>query len=186
MSRVSISSVLLAGLAATFLSLPGAAQERQRSNVPDQYKWNLADIYPSTDAWRASVQEVTADIPKLKAFEGKLGSSASGLADALTSLFELDKDLSRVYAYASMTADEDTRNQMSEGMRQQMVQLAASFSAAAAYVEPEILRFEAGKVEKFLAAQPRLAPYRFYLEDIARRAPAWPFTSARSTVRCIQ
>jgi len=29
------------------------AQERDRSKIPDQYKWNLADIYPSDAAWRA-------------------------------------------------------------------------------------------------------------------------------------
>src|SRR6185503_678408 len=38
------------------------------------------------------------------------------------------------------------------------------------YIEPEILRFPKGTVEKFLASEPRLKVYRFYLENIARRA----------------
>src|SRR5207253_2943420 len=49
--------------------------------------------------------------------------------------------------------------------------LAASFSAQASFIEPEILRFPKGTIERFLAAEPRLKIYRFYLEDIARRAP---------------
>jgi oligoendopeptidase F len=56
-------------------------------------------------------------------------------------------------------------------MRQEIVQLAAAFGAQAAYVEPEILRLPEGTVAKFVAAEPRLAQYRFYLEDIVRRAP---------------
>ena len=38
------------------------------------------------------------------------------------------------------------------------------------YIEPEILRFPKGTVETFLASEPRLKIYRFYLENIARRA----------------
>ena len=31
-----------------------AAQERDRAKIPDKYKWNLADIYPSEEAWRTA------------------------------------------------------------------------------------------------------------------------------------
>jgi oligoendopeptidase F len=55
-------------------------------------------------------------------------------------------------------------------MRQEMVQLAAAFSAEASYIEPEILRIPKATLEKFIASEPRLTVYRFYLEDILRRA----------------
>jgi hypothetical protein len=32
------------------------AQERDRSKIADQYKWNLADIYPSDAAWKEAKQ----------------------------------------------------------------------------------------------------------------------------------
>src|SRR5215475_1686845 len=56
-------------------------------------------------------------------------------------------------------------------MKQEMTQLAAKEGAENAYIEPEILRFEKGKIEQFIQSEPRLKVYRFYLEDIARRAP---------------
>ena len=55
-------------------------------------------------------------------------------------------------------------------MQQEMVQLAAAFSAEASYIEPEILKADKATIDKFLAAEPRLKIYRFYLEDVARRA----------------
>jgi oligoendopeptidase F len=55
-------------------------------------------------------------------------------------------------------------------MQQEMIQLYSKFSSEAAFVEPEVLKFPAGTVAKFVAAEPRLKTYRFYLEDIARRA----------------
>lgn len=163
--------MLLVAPALAALTFQVGAQERERSQIPDQYKWNLADVYPSTDAWRAAKAKVAADLPNLKEYQGRLGASARTLADAMETLFALDKELSRVYVYASMLADQDTRDASHEGMRQEMVQLAAAFGAEAAYVEPEILRFAPGTVARFVTAEPRLKPFQFYLEDIARRAP---------------
>ena len=165
------SRMLLVAPALAALTFQVGAQERERSQIPDQYKWNLADVYPSTDAWRAAKAKVAADLPNLKEYQGKLGASARTLANAMETLFSLDKELSRVYVYAAMLADQDTRDAAHEGMRQEMVQLAAAFGAEAAYVEPEILRFAPGTVERFVTAEPRLKPFQFYLEDIARRAP---------------
>jgi oligoendopeptidase F len=164
------AAVVLVVLAAC-LTLRSAAQERERSQVPDRYKWNLADVYPSHDAWRAAKDQLSAALPELRRFQGRLATAPGTLADALDRLYEFDKQLTRAYVYASMHADLDTRDATHEGMRQEMVQLAAAFSAQVSYIEPEILRFPQGTVGKFLAAEPRLTVYRFYLEDIARRAP---------------
>src|SRR2546430_419587 len=54
--------------------------QRDRATIAEEYAWNLADIYPSEDAWRAEKERVTAELPALRAFEGTLGSSAQALA----------------------------------------------------------------------------------------------------------
>ena len=153
------------------LTLQVVAQERDRAKIDDKYKWNLADIYPTTAAWRTAKDKLQAELPRLQPFKGKLQSSPATLADALDTLYSFDKELSRLYTYAGMLADQDTRNSEHQGMRQEMTQLVAAFGAEASYIEPEVVRFPAGTVERYLQAEPRLKIYRFYLEDIARRAP---------------
>jgi oligoendopeptidase F len=153
------------------LVAPSIAQERDRSKVPDRYKWNLADVYPSEAAWRAEKEKVSAQIPSLDQFKGKLGTSARSLADALERMSAIDKEISRLYVYASMLSDQDTRDSAHLGMQQEMVQMAAEFSSKASFIEPEILRLPKGTIETFLASEPRLKVYTFYLGDIARRAP---------------
>ena len=148
----------------------GLGQERDRAKIPDKYKWNLADLYQTAAAWRGAKDALAGQIPALGAFRGALGTSPAVLADALLTMSGFDKDLTRLYAYAAMLADEDTRDAQHQGMKQEIVQLAAAFSAAASFIEPEVLRFAPGTVGAFLAAEPRLRIYRFYLEDIARRA----------------
>jgi oligoendopeptidase F len=162
---------LVAGLALALLTVSALAQERDRSKIPDKYKWNLAEIYPTDTAWRDAKEAIAASLPRLRAFEGRLASSPAALADALEMMSSFDKELSRQYAYAAMLADQDTRDSRHQGMKQEMVQLYSTFGAQAAFIEPEILRFPPGTVDRFLAAEPRLKVYTFYLEDIARRAP---------------
>jgi oligoendopeptidase F len=165
-----LTQLKLAAVIAALVVVPATAQERDRSQVPDQFKWNLAEIYPSDAAWRAAKDKVAAEIPQLKQFQGKLGTGAASLADALDRAYAINKELSRTYVYASMLADQDTRDAAHQGMQQEMVQLYSSFGAAAAFMEPEILKFEKGTVTRFLANEPRLKPYAFYLADIERRS----------------
>ena len=42
------------------------AQERDRAKIPDQYKWNLADIYADEAAWRAAKDKLAAELPQLR------------------------------------------------------------------------------------------------------------------------
>jgi oligoendopeptidase F len=147
------------------------AQDRDRAKVADTYKWNLADVYDSHAAWRAQKEKITAEIPRLREFQGKLESSSATLADALEMMSRLDKELSRLYVYASMLSDEDTRVSHSQGMQQEMQQIYANFGAQGSYIEPEVLKIGSDPIEKAIASEPRLAPYAFYLRDIARRAP---------------
>jgi oligoendopeptidase F len=163
--------LLVAAAAIAALSVASVAQERERAQIADRYKWNLAEIYPSLDAWRAAKDRIQKELPKIGQFKGKLASSPATLADALDTLYAIDKELSRTFVYASMLADQDTRESAPQGMREEMVQLASAFSAEASYIEPEVLRIPKATLEKFIASEPRLRVGRFYLEDIARRAP---------------
>ncbi len=172
MSRRGLRPTLAAAAVIAMSVLVAGQQpiERDRAKVADRYKWNLADVYPDAAAWRTQKEAIVAELPKLAAFQGKLASAPQTLADALTTMSRVDKELSRLYVYASMLADQDTRVAETQGMQQDMQQIYARFGAAVSYVEPEILRAGSATIEKFIAAEPRLADYTFYLRDIARRA----------------
>ena len=157
-------------MAALIPVLTAGAQERDREKIPDRYKWNLAEIYPNEAAWRTAKDKLAAALPELRQFQGKLTESARTLADALDKQAGDDKELSRLYVYASMLADQDTRASGPQGMQQEMVQLAAAFGAQISYIEPEILKADKARIQSFIASEPRLEVYRFYLEDVVRRA----------------
>jgi oligoendopeptidase F len=161
---VTIFVLLVAAAAAS-------AQERDRAKIPDKYKWNLADLYPSDEAWRSAKDTLAAEFPKIAEYKGTLDTSAARLADALDLQTRLTKELSRLYVYASLKADEDTRVSKYQGMQQEMQQRSAAFAAAAAFIEPEILKVDAAKLREWVAREPRLKVYAHYLDDIQRRRP---------------
>jgi oligoendopeptidase F len=160
--------IVVLGLVA--LTVAGLAQERNRVKIPEKYKWNLADLYPDDAAWRAAKDRIAADTPSMGQYRGKLSSSAKVLADSLDKLYFLDKELSRLFVYSGLSADQDTRDSKREGMRQEMTQLGAAFAAEVSFVEPEILKIGKPTIDKFIASESRLKVHRFYLDDIMRRA----------------
>jgi oligoendopeptidase F len=156
-------SLAMAGSAATL------AQERDRAKVPDKYKWNLTDIYASDAAWKEEKAKLTAELPALETMRGTLASSPAALADCLERVSRLSKEYMRLYVYASLGSDLDTREATRLGMVQEMGQVGADFAARTAFIQPEILTMGRAAVDGFIAKEPRLVVYRHDVDDILRR-----------------
>ncbi len=145
------------------------AQERTREAIPDKYKWNLSDLYASDTAWRAEKDALASTLGQAKSFAGTLGQSASQLVKALAVQTAQEKTLARLFAYANLASDQDTRVASYQGMSDEMTQLASEFGAAWAFVEPELLTLDPKTIEAWIAATPELKPYAFALRDVVRR-----------------
>jgi oligoendopeptidase F len=143
------------------LALPLAAQTRERSTIPSEYTWKLADIYPSDDAWRAAKEKFVAQLPGIKKFNGTLAQSPQRLLEAVDTITNLNKDFSRLYVYASMMADTDTRAANYQAIKQEMNQLGATLSAETSFFVPEVLKMDPQTIEKSLSTEPRLQPNAF-------------------------
>ena len=111
-------------------------QERDRSRINDKYKWNIDEVYSSDAAWRAEKTRIAGAITGVRVFSCGFVYRIA-LADALDLTTSLEKDLSRLYVYASMLADQDTRVSEAQGMKQEMQLLFSEFAAQASYIEPE-------------------------------------------------
>ena len=162
---IAIFAVVLTLVAVT------TAQDRNRASIPDKYKWNLADLYASETAWREAKDKLKPQIATIAPFKGTLGTSPARLADALDTANGVAKDLQKVFLYASLLADEDTRIAKHQGMQQEMQQIAAGFSEQVAFIEPEILKIGKATIDQWTSKDARLKTYKHYLDDIQRRQP---------------
>ena len=127
----------------------------QRSEVPVEYTWNTADIYPTDEAWEAEFEEVQAAIPVLAGYAGRLGESAQTLYDYLTLCDKTVEKVSRVYQYASLRQDEDTRNGTYQALAGKGGTLWVELSSATAFDTPELLKISPETLERFYAEKRR-------------------------------
>jgi oligoendopeptidase F len=168
MRLIKVLNLCLFGLAMA----SGAAeigQERDRSKIPDKYKWKLTDIYPSDDAWKDAKEDLTRRVPSIKQYRDKLASSAEELFGCLSLVSDLSKEYSRLSTYANLSSDIDTRNSRYLSLVQDMGQIGSDFEAQMAFIKPEILAMDRSTVEEFIRQEPKLEIYRHELDDILRR-----------------
>jgi len=150
------------------LSEAASGQMKERSETAEVYQWRLEDLYSSDQAWEQAKEELAGRLDAIGEYRGRLNDAA-----ALRACLELDSDISktfgRLYSYASMKSDQDTRVSRYLAMKQAVEQLMTEYGSRASYIEPEIVKLDAATIERFIADEPELAVYRMYLMDILRR-----------------
>ena len=72
-------------------------------------------------------------------FKGTLTKSASGLLKCLEYNANIMKEANKLYLYANLSSDLDTRNMTYAGMKQELLKMFSDYGAKAAFIEPEIL-----------------------------------------------
>ena len=142
---------------------------RKRSAVAAEFTWDLTDIFPSDEAWRAEYEALKSYAEAVAAYRGRLGESA----ETLLAYFRLDDELNvrvgRLYGYANCKADEDTSNGFYQDLRGKALSLSVTLSGAGAFAASELLALSDETLTRFYAEQPELATYRRPIERVRRR-----------------
>jgi len=144
------------------------AQTRDRAGIPQKYIWSLEDIYPSDEAWAAAKEQIAGQFDEVLAFRGDLATSPGRLLACLELNSRIDKELSRLFCYAAMKSDQDTRESKYQGMKQSLRKLVTDYNSKASFIAPEVAAMDKPTVDGFLAREPGLRVYRMYLDDVLR------------------
>ena len=144
------------------------SQSRERSDIPTEYKWKLEDLYKSEQAWNEAKERAVSQFDEVEKFKGKLADSAAELLACLEFNSKLSKEFGRLYSYASMKSDEDTRNSKNLAMEQELQQLMTNYSSKASFITPEIVRMDKATIDSFIEQEPGLKIYKMTLYDILR------------------
>jgi len=166
LSKLRSSLVVLTIL--TLVATTNGYCQKTREEIPEKYKWNLADLFTSDEAWRTAFSGITTRLDQVEKFKGTLTQSSGNLLQALEFNTSISKEASKLYSYVSMNSDLDTRNMKYTGMKQELQQLFSKFGAKAAFIEPEILTADWEKIDGFIKQEPKLEVYRKGLEDMFR------------------
>lgn len=140
----------------------------ERNQVEQRFKWNMDDIFPSDEAWEKAYAEAEKEI-NFSQYAGKLGNRSDLLA-FLKANDEFLKKVERVFLYASMKHDEDTRISKYTAYSSKCDALISKYSAELAFFEPEL----ASQTEEYLnplVADKDFSDYDYTLKTLIKRKP---------------
>ncbi|SFX52156.1 oligoendopeptidase F [Thermoactinomyces sp. DSM 45891] len=140
----------------------------KRSEIATPDTWRLEDIFATDDAWEQEYKEIKATLPRFTQFQGKLGSSADILFQALQARDQVSERLGKVFVYARMRYDQDTTNSHYQAYNDRAASLMTEASNSMSYYRPEILAIPEEKVTSFVKEHEKLSLYGYELEILNR------------------
>ena len=142
-----------------------------RNQVRADTTWNLADIYPSDDAWEADLRRVTAALAEAARFRGHLADGPALLLEWFDWWGRTRQAVNQVATYAHLQHDVDTAEQAPAARNSQGEALRAQFAAVTAFARPELLRLDPALLRGWMDGEPRLAIYAHFFEDLESQRP---------------
>ena len=137
----------------------------KRSEISDEYKWSVKDLYSSDELWNNDYEKALKSTQEKSSFEGCVMDSADTLVDALSESEKDDYITERLYVYAFMRYYEDTSDGTYQQMSGKAQMLAVKMSEKYSFLVPEIMAADDDKVARFLDSD-KIKPYRHLLCDM--------------------
>ena len=137
----------------------------KRSEISDEYKWSVKDLYSSDELWNNDYEKALKSTQEKSSFEGCVMDSADTLADALSESEKDDYITERLYVYAFMRYYEDTSDGTYQQMSGKAQMLAVKMSEKYSFLVPEIMAADDDKIARFLDSD-KIKPYRHLLCDM--------------------
>ena len=140
----------------------------ERSEIDEEYKWDLESIYATDEDWEQAYEDVEARIDELTSYEGRVVEDGTTLLEFFERYESVMRDVQQISAYARMRRDEDTRDQEYQAMTTRAQSLAADASSAASFLEPELQALDDDELDALLGSEPELEVYEHYIDDVVR------------------
>ena len=138
----------------------------ERKEVSIEYTWDLADIYPSDEAWEKEFAAVESEYAALDlaAYSGKLQDKAT-LLELFATTDGLFRRVEKLYSYAHLRRDEDMRQAKYSSYLSQVGLLISKIASALSFIEPELTAFDESVLQAFIA-DPDFVDYDYKLRKI--------------------
>ncbi len=140
----------------------------ERKDIPKEYKWDIESIFRDFDQWGKSFKEAQVLADEFTKYQGKVIDTSENLYNALRDHDELYRLIRKLYSYASMKLDEDTRQGGSQELSSKAMALVVGAQDKISFLMPEILKLDNDRLEKYFIEEPKLKLYSQYIENIMR------------------
>lgn len=142
-------------------------KQKLRSEISDEYKWDLKPIYQSDEDWYKDLEKAKNEIKKINNHKNFL-DSASNLLNFLKYEDDTDRLLNRLYYYVHLNYDTDTTNTKCQEMNTLITDVMTEYSELSSFVTPAFISKDYSLIEQYINELPELKEYEYNLKSIYR------------------
>lgn len=138
----------------------------QRNEINEKDTWDLSTIFETDQKWEEEVALLTEDTKQAASLEGHLLDSAESLLDITERYLDLSRRLEKLYVYAHMKNDQDTRVAKYQEYYAKAMTLYSQLDQVFSFYEPEFMAITEDQYQNFLAEEPKLQPYKHFFDKL--------------------
>ena len=138
----------------------------QRNEIDEKDTWDLSTIFETDQKWEEELALLTEDTKQAASLEGHLLDSAESLLDITERYLELSRRLEKLYVYAHMKNDQDTRVAKYQEYYAKAMTLYSQLDQVFSFYEPEFMAITEEQYQNFLAEEPKLQPYKHFFDKL--------------------
>ena len=142
---------------------------KQRNEIEEKYTWDLTTIFPTDEAFEVELAQVSEEVKKAASLAGHLLDSADSLLKTTEVQLDLMRRIEKLYSYAHMKNDQDTRVAKYQEYQAKGMTLYSEFGQSFAFYEPEFMAITEEQYQAFLAEQPGLQLYQHYFDKLLKK-----------------
>ena len=142
--------------------------QKLRSEISDEYKWNLKTIYSDIQGFKKDLKEVESLIEQLPIYKDDLTKTSENLYNCLDLEFKISRILDKMYMYAHLNLDGDTTDSKNQELVGIVKNLFQKFEEEISFIKPNLLKMDYKDIENYYKEYPKLKEYEVVLKDIFR------------------
>ncbi|WP_454379805.1 oligoendopeptidase F [Streptococcus sp. Marseille-Q6504] len=138
----------------------------QRNEINEKDTWDLSTIFETDQKWEDELALLTEDTKEAASLEGHLLDSAESLLNITERYLDLSRRLEKLYVYAHMKNDQDTRVAKYQEYYAKAMTLYSQLDQVFSFYEPEFMAITEEQYKNFLSEEPKLQPYKHYFDKL--------------------
>ena len=138
----------------------------QRNEINEKDTWDLSTIFETDQKWEEELALLTEDTKEAASLEGHLLDSAESLLNITERYLDLSRRLEKLYVYAHMKNDQDTRVAKYQEYYAKAMTLYSQLDQVFSFYEPEFMAITEEQYQNFLEEEPKLQPYKHFFDKL--------------------
>lgn len=142
-------------------------KQKLRSEISDEYKWDLTAIYKKDEDWYNDLEKAKKEVKKVESYHNFL-DNANNLLSYIKYDNELGRLLNKLYYYAHLNYDTDTTNTKYQEMTTLISDVMTEYDELSSFVIPTFISKDYSLIEQYMSELEELKEYEYNLKTIYR------------------